>query len=265
MQNPPIIIAVCGKGGVGKTSISALIVRMFTEDRSKKVLAIDADPAVGLSYALGLSVTRTVDQIRMDQIRKLADKTALDKDDMIRHLEYDLFSALCERENLAFLAIGRPEGDGCYCRVNRLLRQLIKDIADQFDIVVIDGEAGLEQINRRVMEQVTHMLIVSDGSLKGRKVAETIDRVGKNLCSGALCGIIFNRLRIFAEEKDLNEKTPLPVVHMMYENDRIRQLDRQGRPLFDLQWSDDLKKLEGAIQRFVAERSVAKFTIPPPV
>jgi CO dehydrogenase maturation factor len=132
MQEKPVIIAVCGKGGVGKTSISALMVRMLSEDPSKKVLAIDGDPAVGLSFPLGITVKKTVDDIRNDLIRRLKNGEQSNKEELIKSLDYELFSALEERKNLAFLAIGRPEGDGCYCQVNALLKDIIKEIAGNF-------------------------------------------------------------------------------------------------------------------------------------
>lgn len=251
MTRKPLVIAVCGKGGVGKTSISALITRMLVRDPARRVLAIDADPAVGLSYALDITVSRTVDQIRRDLIERLGADAPMDKADLIRQLDYDLFAAMGERENLAFLAIGRPEGDGCYCQVNALLRDLIQETAARFDAVVIDGEAGLEQIQRRVMEMVTHLLIVSDASLKGRKVAEAVYDLAKAQCRHEASGLLFNRVRDAAEERDIRGATRLPLVHVMRENDLIRQFDRQGRSFFELPGTGELAKLERAVLNFI--------------
>ena len=99
------IIAVCGKGGVGKTSVSALLTKILTEDGKHKVLAIDADPAVGLSLALGISVTKTVDDIRNALIEKAQEGFQEDRREMIEKIDYELFDALEEQKNLAFLAI----------------------------------------------------------------------------------------------------------------------------------------------------------------
>jgi len=253
MASRPVIIALCGKGGVGKTSMSALITRMFSADPAKRVLAIDADPAVGLSYPLGINVTKTVDQIRRDLIDKLGKDEPVHKEDLLRQLEYDMFSALSEKGNLAFLAIGRPEGDGCYCQVNQLLRELIRDIAGQFDVVVIDGEAGMEQINRRVMDMVTHLLIVTDGSLKGRNVAETIYRMGKETCVCERSGVLFNRVKHDGEEALVLGKNTLPLVHVMRENDTIRDFDREGRSFFELPVAPDFEHLEISLKHFVAQ------------
>jgi len=253
MNQKPLIIALCGKGGVGKTSMSALITKMFAADPARRVLAIDADPAVGLSYPLGITVTKTVDQIRKDLIDKLGNDEPVHKEDLLRQLDYDMFSALSEKDNLAFLAIGRPEGDGCYCQVNQLLRELIRDIAGQFDVVVIDGEAGLEQINRRVMDMVTHLLIVTDGSLKGRNVAETIYHMGKEACAYEKSGVLFNRVKHDAEESQILEKNTLPLIHVMRENDTLRDFDREGRSFFELPVASDLEHLEISLKHFVAQ------------
>jgi CO dehydrogenase maturation factor len=253
LTKKPIIIALCGKGGVGKTSLSALITRMLCQDGARRVLAIDADPAVGLSYPLGITVRKTVDHIRNDLIKTLGTGEKTDKSDLLRQLDYEMFSALEEKQNLAFLAIGRPEGDGCYCQVNQLLRDLIKEIAGQFDVVVIDGEAGLEQINRRVMDMVTHLLIVTDASLKGRNVAQSIYDLSGNLGAFEKAGVIFNKIRDTHEKEDILSKNALPLVHLMNENEMIRDFDREGRSFFELPDEMDFNRLEQAVSRFIAE------------
>ena len=164
MQKHATVIALTGKGGVGKTSLSAAIVRQLTEQFPEaRVLAIDADPAIGLSVALGVVVTETLDDIRRRVAEDVTEKLH-DTQDILAEAKFRLFQAMEEQNGFAFLAIGRPEAAGCYCAVNTYLRQVISMLADEFDYVVIDGEAGIEQINRRVMEKVTHLLCVSDQS-----------------------------------------------------------------------------------------------------
>ena len=246
-----IIFAVCGKGGVGKTCISALLVKMLSENHSAKILAIDADPAVGLSYPLGIHIKKTVDDIRNDLIKRLKNGEKTSRNELIRSLDYDIFNAIEEKQNLAFLAIGRPEGDGCYCQVNTLLKDIIKDIAQNFDYVVIDAEAGVEQISRRVMEMVTHLLLISDASLKGRNVVETINKVAEKKCSFEKCGLILNRLQDQNEYKSIKEKTGIPVIASLFENKTIRDFDREGKSFFDLPECIEIKELDHSIQSFL--------------
>lgn len=191
----PKIIAVAGKGGVGKTSISATIVKILVEKfPDKKILAIDADPAVGLSTALGIDVKTTIDDIRKEIVETVEDgqtKTAIE---LLGDARYKIFDAIVETDGFAFIAVGRPESAGCYCKINTYLKEVINLISGDFDYVVIDGEAGIEQINRRVMEKVTHLLLVSDASKKGTQVINTIKDVADKLVMYDEIGAILNRI-----------------------------------------------------------------------
>ena len=172
------IIAVAGKGGVGKTSISAAIVKLLVQKYpDKKILAIDADPAVGLSTALGIDVKMTIDDIRKEIVETVEDGQTKAAIELLGDARYKIFDALVETDGFAFIAVGRPESAGCYCKINSYLKEVISLISNDFDYVVIDGEAGIEQINRRVMEKVTHLLLVSDASKKGTRVISTINRL----------------------------------------------------------------------------------------
>lgn len=251
IQKKPLILAVCGKGGVGKTSISALIVRALSKDPSNRILAIDADPAVGLSFPLGITVRKTVDDIRSDLITRLKNDKTTCKEELIRSLDYELFNALEEQENIAFLAIGRPEGEGCYCRVNALLKDIIREISVNFDYVIIDAEAGIEQINRRVMEMVTHLLLVSDASLKGRTIVETISRVAQKKCGIEKSGLILNKMRDQEEIDSIRPKNGLVTCGAILENDNIRDFDREGRSFFELPDGEVIEQLNAVIEKFL--------------
>ncbi len=194
-MNKTTIIALVGKGGVGKTSLSAITVRLLSEAYpDKKILAIDADPAVGLATALGVDVVSTVDDIRKSFVQTVEGGNTRAAIEMLGEAKYQMFDALVEMDNVSFLAIGRPEAAGCYCKVNAYLKEMISMIADNFDYVVIDGEAGIEQVNRRVMEKVTHLILVSDASRKGLQVVNTIHKVAGELVMFDKAGLIINRM-----------------------------------------------------------------------
>jgi CO dehydrogenase maturation factor len=228
------VIAVCGKGGVGKTSVSSMIAKVLLAQGRGRVLAIDADPAVGLSTALGVEIRKTLDDIRKDLISLLHEESVRDQREILAHLDYEIFNALEEQENLAFLAIGRPEDEGCYCQINSLLREIIASFSNEFEYVVIDGEAGIEQINRRVMEKVTHLVLVSDPSVKGLGVVKSIKSISDSLMCYEAAGLILNKVREQAEFERLSLPEEVPCLGWIPESDLIRGLDMEGRSILEI-------------------------------
>jgi CO dehydrogenase maturation factor len=227
------IIAVCGKGGVGKTSFSAMMIHQLAKKKDKKILAIDADPAVGLATALGMPVSKTVDDIRKGIINQIQKGKSKADPAMSAQLDYEVFEALGQQDGIALLAIGRPEDEGCFCKVNNLLKDIIRDLADKFDIVVIDGEAGVEQINRRVMKKVDHLILVSDTSAKAVNVTATIAHVASDnrAVDFSSIGLVLNRVRNAVEVEDIKGRTKLDVYGCLPEDDQIRDFDFHGTPL----------------------------------
>lgn len=248
------IVAICGKGGVGKTSISALMVKKLSESNRRKILAIDADPAVGLATSLGITVRKTVDDIRKDLIGRIQKGDAPGNRQTLELIDYELFDALEERDGYALLAIGRPEDEGCFCKVNSLLKDIIRDLAGKFDIVLIDGEAGIEQINRRVMKTVDHLVLVSDTSVKGIGVANTIALVAsdKKAVDFKRMGLVLNRVRSETEARDIGARTKLEIYGWLCDDEVIRDFDFRGAPLTSMPGnspnlsivSDILKKMD---------------------
>ena len=195
MERTTKILALVGKGGVGKTTICSAFVRILSEKYPEaRILAIDADPAVGLSTALGVTPGVTLDDLRREIIEKAATGAGKEAIELLGEVRFRIFDALTETDRFAFLAIGRPEGAGCYCAVNAYLKEVIEMIRRDFDFVVIDGEAGIEQVNRRVMEKVTHLFFVTDGSKKGVQVVNSIHHVADELVAYDKCGVIVNRV-----------------------------------------------------------------------
>ena len=195
MRESAAIIALSGKGGVGKTSIAAAIVKLLVQTYpDKKILAIDADPATGLSTALGIDVRMTIDDIRKEIVTTVEEGQTKAAIELLGDARYKIFEALVETDGFAFIAVGRPESAGCYCKINAYLKEVIRILADEFDYVVIDGEAGIEQINRRVMEKVSHLLLITDASKKGTQVISAIKSVADELVMYKKIGAIVNRI-----------------------------------------------------------------------
>ena len=246
MEHTPKIIAVAGKGGVGKTSLSAAFVRLLTEAYpDKRILAIDADPAVGLSTALGVEVKETLDDIRKSIVASVEDGAPREAIELLSEARYRIFDTMVEEQKFSFLAIGRPETAGCYCKVNAYLKEVINLLAGDFDYVVIDGEAGIEQINRRVMEKVTHLVLITDPSRKGTQVIGTIKRVADELVMYEKCGVIINR----ATRPELvtdPEIAGAPVLAVIGADAQQAKNDVQGKSVFDL--PDDSNVIKGAWQ-----------------
>lgn len=240
------IIAVAGKGGVGKTSIAAVMVKILTEKYpGKKILAIDADPAVGLSTALGVEVSMTIDDIRKKVIATVEDGDAKSAIELLGEAKYHIFDAMLETDGFSFIAVGRPESAGCYCKINSYLKEVIALVADNFDYIVIDGEAGIEQINRRVMEKVTHLVLVTDASRKGTQVVQTIKKVADELVMYEKVGVIMNRIPDESVRKymDLGE---LELLSCIGGDGRLAAFDITGQNVFYL-------PKDSAIVRGVAE------------
>lgn len=242
MMNKPIILAFCGKGGVGKTSISALTVRILHETYpDKKILAIDADPAIGLATALGVNSSSTVDDIRKLFIEHASNGDSKAALEILSEAKYQIFDALVEIDNISFLAIGRPEASGCYCKVNAYLKEVISLLANNFDYVVIDGEAGIEQVNRRVMEKVTHLVLVSDASKKGIEVTKTIKKVAHDLVMYENEGLILNRVNENVDVSSL-DLSGLNLLSVISDDKEMMLSDVNGNSIFSLNKNANIVK-----------------------
>lgn len=234
------VIAVAGKGGVGKTSIAAAIVRQLAMTHPEaRILAIDADPAVGLATALDVEAAQTVDDIRKDITAAGEGGSKKRAVELLGEARFRIFDAMVEKDGFAFIAVGRPEAAGCYCGINAYLKEVISLLAGEFDFVVIDGEAGIEQINRRVMEKVSHLLLVTDPSKKGTKVIQTIKRVAEELVMYREAGAVVNRVTdpSLTEHIDTGD---IPVLAYIPEDRELAALDVLGESVFGLSEDSNL-------------------------
>ncbi|MBR3560824.1 MAG: AAA family ATPase [Oscillospiraceae bacterium] len=240
------ILAVAGKGGVGKTSVSAAMVRLLVKAfPDKRILAIDADPAVGLSTALGVDPGTTLDDIRKAVTGEVTEREGGGVGDILESVKGRLLDAMRHLDGYDFFAIGRPETAGCYCAVNTYLRQVISLLIHDYDYVVVDSEAGIEQVNRRVLEKVTHLILVSDASKKGTQVIQTVKRVADELVMYERCGAIINRVTDPAA-MDFVDTGDIPILAVIGEDADQTEFDILGKSVFDL--PEQAKMLRGTAQ-----------------
>ncbi len=224
-------IAVTGKGGTGKTVVATLMIRLLAE-KYGKVLAIDADSAMSLPYTLGIPVNRTVSQVRkemmgLQEVRKAVSDPA--KEMMKKSLSHG--------EGYDLLVMGRPEEPGCFCAVNELLRFGIETLMNDYDVCIIDGEAGPEQLNRRVLSQIDALLVVSDMSARSLATAGGIMDVANKSQGGikvGQAGLILNRVREDVPKPEYLEKSGLNVIGSLPEDKLLNAFDREGKSLMDL-------------------------------
>ncbi len=249
LKDNATIIALSGKGGVGKTSISAAIVKLLVQAYpDKKILAIDADPAVGLSTALGIDVKMTIDDIRKEIVETVEDGQTRAAIELLGDARYKIFDALIETDGFAFIAVGRPESAGCYCKINTYLKEVISILSNEFDYVVIDGEAGIEQINRRVMEKVSHLLLITDASKKGTQVISTIKSVADELVMYKKIGAIVNRIPDESVIPHI-DTNGIPVLSYIPTDSNLAIYDIEGKNITKL--PDDSNVVEGARKALV--------------
>ncbi|MFC1925122.1 AAA family ATPase [Chloroflexota bacterium] len=186
-------IVIAGKGGVGKTSISALLIQLLSQ--KGVVLAIDADPATNLNQALGISAGDTVGRIREEMSEAVKLGTISPSVSKQEYLDGKVMAALEESKGFDLLAMGRPEGPGCYCAANNMLRISVDRMGHRYDYVVIDSEAGMEHISRQTTRDIDVLLIVSDLTQRGVKTAVSIkDLIGEMRTTvGKIC-LVVNRV-----------------------------------------------------------------------
>jgi CO dehydrogenase maturation factor len=221
------IIAVCGKGGVGKTVVSALLAGIFLARKITPLLLVDADPAGGLVSAIGERAAKTLAGVREALIASARGGRETEKERLARDLDYLVMEALLERGPYSLLAMGRMEEKGCYCPANALLREAIDLLVEPFSCVLIDAEAGLEQINRQVTRRVTRVIAVSDGS---KRSAETIAHIA-GMIGGDRMAMVANRVPaapLAGPEAGVKSLGAIP------EDPMVRDFDRAGRSLWEL-------------------------------
>jgi CO dehydrogenase maturation factor len=181
-------MAITGKGGTGKTTIAAAIIRSLISKGYKPVLAVDADPNSCLDEVLGVEVKKTVGQIR-EESRKAGDNqpSGVSKRELV---ELRIAESLVEAENFDLISMGRPEGPGCYCYANNLFGDCIKELSSHYPFIVIDNEAGLENLSRRLYQEINLLIIVGDPSKRGIQTIRRLHDLAREM------GIVYERLAV---------------------------------------------------------------------
>lgn len=166
-------IAVAGKGGSGKTTLATLTILHLIRQNKGPILAVDADPNSNLNVGLGMKFEETIADLREEVLTKEI-PSGMSKTDFF---DYRLHECLVEGDKVDLLVMGRPEGPGCYCAVNNLLRQYLSRISKQYKYVVMDNEAGMEHLSRRTTDGVDVLLITSDPTLVSIRSAARIHEI----------------------------------------------------------------------------------------
>jgi len=181
-------IAITGKGGTGKTTIAAALITCLINKGHVPVLAVDADPNSCLDMALGVQVKKTVGRIREESRDAAAGrKSGLSKRELI---EMRIAESLVEADDFDLIAMGRPEGPGCYCYANSLFSDIINDLSKNYPFIVIDNEAGLENLSRRLYRKINLLVIAGDPSQRGILTVKRLYDLAKEM------GIEYERLAV---------------------------------------------------------------------
>jgi len=247
-------IAISGKGGTGKTTLAGLLISNLAA-QGKKILAIDADPNSNLHMVLGIKVEGTIGGL-LEEIKEKTNKLEKFPAGMnkVEYLNFKLSEILTEGRGFDLLTMGRPEGPGCYCFANNVLRDGIEALAEKYDCLIMDSAAGMEHFNRKVAGRLDLLILTADATERGLRTAveirKLISELGlqvksiKTVLTMSNNGII-KKLLSMAEQKGLDVAVAIP------EDSFIRSFDLEGRPLTDLPESSPakagIKELAGMI------------------
>jgi len=229
-----MVIAIAGKGGAGKTALTAMMIKILRDEGRLKILVIDADPAIGLSNALGVKVNNTIANIS-DRLRR---EPGFRKGISSLHIKDVIGETVQHERGFQILAMGHDEGPGCYCGINELLKYGIASLSGEADLTLIDCEAGIEQIKRRVLCKVNFLIGITDMSARGLHLVNILwGMVHGNGETTQQCdkGLVVNRV-IHGTEAVLQiaKQSNLRLIGCIPEDENIFENDLIGKPLLDL-------------------------------
>jgi len=228
-------IAVAGKGGTGKSTISALLIKALIKKQRNIILAIDADPNHNLDAKLGVDVKQTIGELR-EEMRERGDETPAGMS-KAQFVEYQLKILLEEGDRFDLLTMGRQEGPGCYCYINSVLRYFIDTLSKDYPYIIIDNDAGMEHLSRRTDEHMDYLLIASDPTKVGLETAARIKGMAEemDLVKGkvvlALSGVP-ESIPDYLEE--MLADLPFENVHTVRRDEGVFEMNARGVPLLQL-------------------------------
>ncbi|MBW2039639.1 MAG: AAA family ATPase [Deltaproteobacteria bacterium] len=261
----PTTIAIAGKGGTGKTAISALLIN-FLAKHSPPVLGVDGDPATNLHIALGLPLddqTNTIGGIREYMEHRIYQDGFDPGIPKQEWLDAKMREGLVEAKGLDLLAMGRSEGPGCYCAVNHMLRSTLSRLSKPYRFVVIDNEAGMEHISRQTTTDVDTLLLISNPTVPGVLAAARTQKLVRELRNKVRrIYLILNRVtgELPPNLKDLIKEGGMELTETIPEDPYMEEFEAEGRPIIELPEDSPLRR--GALEiltklRFVSERIAA--------
>ncbi len=229
------VIAVAGKGGTGKTTLSALIILGLKERGITPILAVDADPNYNLGEALGIAVDRTLGSTTEEFILKREKiPPGMTKGGV---LEMKMHEAVIEDNKIDLIVMGRPEGPGCYCFINNLLRKSLGELSTNYKVVVIDNEAGMEHLSRKTTAKIDLLLLSSDHTIKGIRTAGRLRDLALEMeISVGEIGLVVNRVEDKLDPMALSEieKLSLDLYAVLPEDPDVKRLYLNDTPLIQL-------------------------------
>lgn len=230
-----VSIAVTGKGGVGKTLVAALLIKVLHEETGEVILAVDADPNSNLHEALGIKAGKSVGEIREEMLQ--VGEQLPPEQSRADYLEGLIESVIVEGDGFDLITMGRPEGPGCYCYVNHLLRKILDKLTGRYRFVVVDAEAGLEHFSRRTTRDVDILLVVSDPTVRGFMTAKRVKELVRELNTkfGRMY-LVVNRVPEGLADKVAEEasKVGIGCIALIPEDELVAEFDLEGRPFIQL-------------------------------
>jgi CO dehydrogenase maturation factor len=247
------VIALAGKGGVGKTTIAALIVKYLLKNKKTPVLAVDADPNSNFSESIGINIEDTIGSVLADFLRDRGEiPPGMTKQSF---LELKLHQILKEGKDIDMMAMGLPDGPGCYCAANSILKDYFDKLATNYKCIIVDNEAGMEHFSRKNNSRIDLLIMCSNYSLKGIKTAERlsglVDSLGLEIKERVL---IVNQTPEVLDKNILEEieKSGLQLMGNIVSDKLIEEFEINGKALTGLpESSKAFQAMEGFLGRYI--------------